>query len=55
MHTLAQNYENDQKAIRSHGFRASSALELPNQTALQQTGPTPMRHHNPSMLSGGID
>jgi hypothetical protein len=55
MHTIAQNHENEPKAIRSHDFRASSTVELPKQTALQRTAPTPMRHHNPSLLCGGID
>jgi hypothetical protein len=50
MDTVAQNYENKQKAIRSQDFRASSTVELPKQTALQRTDLTPMSYHNCSLL-----
>jgi hypothetical protein len=56
MHTRGQGqYENEHKAIGPQDFRPSTTAELPKQTALQRTAPTPMRDHNPSMLCGGMD
>jgi hypothetical protein len=47
--------ENEQKAIRSHDFRACRTVELPQQTALRPMDPTPMSYHNSSLLCRAMD